>query len=197
MRVYARLESQAGVESEPLISQRYVAEVNIMREKLLILIIILLLSCSCSSDPSDIDQVEHILVGNQTIQIKFTSLQSTYFGTSPLSTTMEIENQSDQLIYLPWGLDPGFNLILVDFNSTSRRIFGAQLPTPSADNSFLSISPEEKMSSEFIIGANVEPGNYNLCAEILVVGANESDYQQERVCVPITYEKINLDWTII
>jgi hypothetical protein len=47
----------------------------------------------------------------QYVQLTFSSEQPSYEGVSAIPTNLEIENQSDQPIYLPWGINPGYNLI--------------------------------------------------------------------------------------
>ncbi len=160
-----------------------------MKRNFWISIFILFVISSCSTDHEGIRQVENSVVGKQSVQIEFASMQSTYEGTSPLSTTLEVENRSGQPFYLPWGMDPGYIFILVDLDSTYRTRFMQQLPTPNTDShQYLSIAPGEKISSEFTIPAPIEPGRYNLCAEILFIGEAEFGYQNPKVCVPITYK---------
>lgn len=167
---------------------RYVVYLNTMK-KFIWIILILSLCFSCVSANEDSVIIEKLTVGKQEILINFTSLKSIYDISSPISTTLKIENKSNLPIYLPWGSDPGYFLIFVSLDSNSRTIFGPQLPTPSTDlSSHQIISPGEVISSNFGAPPNLrEAGNYNLCAEILILGANKSENIKPRVCVPIKY----------
>lgn len=152
------------------------------------IILILCLCSSCVSSNEESKMLEKLNIGNQEIQIRFTSLRSIYENQYPVSTTLEIENKSDLPIYLPWGLAPGYNLIFVSLESNSRSLFAQQLPAPSTDfHSYLTISPGEVGKSELIVAIHRDAGKYNLCAEVLILGENGSDHIEPRICVPITF----------
>jgi len=69
-------------------------------------------------------------------------------------------------------------------------MFALDPPTPNADiHQYLSISPGEKISSELTIPFDLEPGEYNICAEVLILGEHEIVNQKPTICVPITYQQ--------
>ncbi len=152
--------------------------------------VILILSLCSSCIPSNLESeiIENFNVGEQGVIIHFSSLKSIYEKSSPISITLEIENKSNLPIYLPWGLDPGYVLIVVSLDSSSRTTFGKRLPTPSTDfHAFQIISPGEVISSSLIVPLQKDAGDYNLCAEVLILGENGSDHIKPRICVPIKY----------
>lgn len=168
-----------------------------MKRILWISILIVFTIASCNSEPAANYQQETILVGNQSVQLIFSSEQTSFEGTSVLPTKLEIENHSDQPIYLPWGVDPGYNLIIVGLDSTYRTMFAIQLPTPGANiNEYYTIKPGDKITTDFPLPAMMEPGRYNICAEILILGDTEEneiseaefDYFKSKICVEIIYK---------
>ena len=150
--------------------------------------LVLSLFSSCISANDESETIEKFKVGEQGVIIRFTSLKSIYENSSPISTTLEIENKSDLPIYLPWGSDPGYFLIFVSLDSNSRTMLGQHLPTPSSDfHSYQIVSPGEVITSYFNIPLQRDVGDYNLCAEVLILGENGSDHIKPRICVPIKY----------
>jgi len=159
--------------------------------------LIVLAIASCNSEPNANYQQEIIIVGSQSVQFTFSSKQPSYEGRTALPTKLEIENQSDQPIYLPWGIDPGYNLIIVGLDSTYRTMFAKQPPTPGANISeYYAIKPGEKITTNFSLPALMEPGRYNVCAEILIFGNSEEveTYNVEfgslkpKICIEIVYK---------
>ena len=87
-------------------------------------------------------------------------------------------------------MDPGNYLISVSLDSNSRTAFGQQLPTPSTDfHSYQIISPGEVITSNFNVPLQRDTGDYNLWAEVLILGENGSDQIKPRICVPIKYRE--------
>jgi hypothetical protein len=139
-------------------------------------------------------------VGSQPIRIDFSVEQVNYEIKSALPTYLEIENISDQPIYLPWGVEPGYILHVVGINSDYRISFSTQLPTPSANiHDYYSISPGDKIMTEFALPALKKSGLYNICAETLILGISDKSkiYSAElnssntRICKEITYKLDN------
>ncbi len=160
-------------------------------------VLVMISITSCSSEPNGNYQQDNIVVGSQSVQLTFSSEQPSYEGTSAIPTNLEIENQSDQPIYLPWGIDPGYNLIIVGLDSTYRTMFAKQPPTPSANiNEYYSIKPGAKITTDFTLPVRMEPGRYNVCAEILIFGNSEEVeiYNAElgslkpKICIKILYK---------
>lgn len=145
-----------------------------MKRIIWISILILFLFTSCRSETNQPVVTKKTSVGNQPIRIDFSFKQVTYEGESALPTYLEIENLSDQPIYLPWGVEPGYTLYVVGIDSDYRTIFSKQLPTPSTNiKDYYSINPGEKIITEFPLPALKESGLYNICAEILILGISD------------------------
>jgi hypothetical protein len=72
---------------------------------------------------------------------------------------------------------PDFRLIVVGLDTTYRTMFANQPPTPGANtNEYYSIKPGDKRTTDFLLPAMMEPGSYNVCAEILIFGnSGEAD----------------------
>jgi len=162
-----------------------------------IFIILVFSIVSCKSEPSVNLTQESVVVGSQSVQITFSSEQPSYSGTIALPTNLVLENQSDQPIYLPWGTDPGFILIIVGLDTTYRTMFGKVPPTPEGViTDYLSIQPGEKLTTEFPLPTMPEPGRYNICAEILLFGHSDEEqiYNVEfsslkpKICIEVLYE---------
>ncbi len=170
---------------------------DIMKRILWISILIVFTIASCNSEPITNYQQEKIVVGNQSVQLTFSSDQSSYEGTTALPTNLEIENQSDHPIYLPWGIDPGYNLIVVGLDSTSRTMFAKQPQTLDTNiNEYSVIKPGDKITTDFPLPAMMAPGRYNVCAEILIFGNSEEvetynvefDSLKHKICIEILYK---------
>lgn len=92
---------------------------------------------------------------------------------------------------------PDFRLIVVGLDTTYRTMFANQPPTPDANtNEYYSIKPGDKITTDFLLPAVMEPGSYNICAEILIFGnSGEADtYDAEfgslktKICMEILYK---------
>ena len=168
-----------------------------MKRILWISVLIVLTIASCINATNENYQQEKIVVGSQSVQFIFSSEQSSFEGTTALHTSLEIENQSDQPIYLPWGIDPGYNLIVVGLDSTYRTMVAKQPPTPDVTNSeYFTIKPGDKITTNFPLPALIEPGRYNICAEILIFGNSEeaeiynveSNSLKHKICIEVVYK---------
>ena len=168
-----------------------------MKRKIWISILILFFTTSCTNELKTYSTQETIYVGSQPIQLISSSGQSVYEGTSALPTNLVIENQSDQPVYLPWGNDPGYNLIIVGIDSTYRTIFGKIPPTPEATGTdYLSIQPGDKVTTNFTLPTMPEPGRYNVCAEIVIIGTADDNQIHDvglsslktAICIEILYK---------
>ena len=152
---------------------------------------------SCKKAPIENYKQENIVVGSQSMQLTFSSEQPVYEGTTALPTNLVIENKSDQPIYLPWGNDPGYILIIVGLDSTYRTTFGKLPLTPEAKiTEYFSIQPGEKITGEFPLHPMPEPGRYSVCAEIFLFG-NAADNQmynvefssmKPNICIMVVYK---------
>jgi len=178
---------------------------DVMKRIFCISILVLFFITSCSIEPgtsptnepnSNYTQ-EIILVGSQSVQLTFSSQQPFYEGTTALPTSLIIENQSNQPVYLPWGIDMGYNLIISSLDSTYRTIFGKFPPTPEAViTDYLSIQPGDKVTTEFPLPTMPDPGRYSVCAEILLFGNTDENqiYNVEfsslkpKVCIEVLYK---------
>ena len=169
----------------------------IMKKIVWISILVIISITSCSSEPNGNYRQENIAVGSQYVQLTFSSEQPSYEGVSAIPTNLEIENQSDQPIYLPWGINPGYNLIVVGLDTKYRTMFAKQPPTPGANISeYYAIKPGDKIATDFLLPALMEPGRYNVCAEILIFGNSEEVeiYNVEfgslkpKICIEILYK---------
>jgi len=170
---------------------------DIMKRIFWISILLVFFIASCKKTPIENYTQENIVVGSQSMQLTFSSEQPLYEGTTALPTNLVIENKSDQPIYLPWGNDPGFNLIIVGLDSTYRTTFGKLPPTPETNISeYFSIQPGEKITGEFPLHPMPEPGRYRVCAEILLFGnaADDQTYNVEfssmkpKICIEVVYK---------
>lgn len=168
-----------------------------MKRILWISILVLLFITSCANELKENSTQESINVGNQSILLTFSSEQPSYEGIQALSTILEIENKSDQPVYLPWGNEPGYNLIIIGLDSSYRTIFGKLPPTPETDGAdYLSIQPGDKITTHFPLPHMPEPGRYNVCAEILLLGISNSNevYDAEsgslktKICTEVLYK---------
>jgi len=168
-----------------------------MKRILWISIIILLSMTSCENELEVNINQETINVGNQSVLLTFSSEQPSYEGTQALPTRLEVENKSDLPIYLPWGKDPGYNLIIVGLDSNYRTVFGKIPPTPELEVAeYLSIPPGDKITADFPLPHMPEPGRYNVCAEILLLGnaTGTQVYDAElsslktKICIEVLYK---------
>jgi hypothetical protein len=168
-----------------------------MKRITLISVLILIIATSCTNTPKANYSQETILVGSQSVQLTFSSEQSVYEGTKALPTSLVIDNQSDQPIYLPWGTDPGYNLIIVGLDSTNRTFFGTNPPTQEEDiTDYFSIQPGEEVTNGFPLPTMPEPGRYNVCAEIILIGKSNGNqtYDVEmsslkpKICIEVLYK---------
>ncbi|MCD6424431.1 MAG: hypothetical protein J7L35_02910 [Anaerolineales bacterium] len=168
-----------------------------MKKMSWIFLILVFSIVSCKSETIVSFTQESVVVGSQSLQLTFSSEQLSYGGTTALPTNLTVENQSDQPIYLPWGTDPGYNLIIVGLDSTYRTIFGKIPQTPEVViTDYLSIQPGEKIITEFPLPTMPEPGRYSVCAEILLFGNSDENqiYNVEfsslkpKICIEVLYE---------
>lgn len=171
-----------------------------MKRTIRLSIFLIFLLCSCRSTTSKVQQEETVFVGEQQVHITLLSSLAIYEISTPLSITLEIENESNTDIYLPWGKTPGFNTIVVYLDSTRRRVFALDPTITNTDShQYLSISPGEKESIELTIPFDLEPGRYNICAEIMIFGISEEGETYEtydaefgslkpKICIEILYK---------
>jgi len=141
-----------------------------------ILTLSLVVSCTNESAPSPADESktnysqETISAGIQFVQLSFSSEQPFYRGKTALPTKLEIENLPGQPVYLPWGTDPRYNLIVIGLDSSYRTTFGITPPTPEAVvTDYSSIQPGERVTSEFSTPIMPEPGGYSVCSAIFLI----------------------------